>query len=627
MTGRSLTFDSYTSYAMSLKQNIPTRDDIRNLAIVAHVDHGKTTLVDTMLKQAHTFRANQEVRDRVMDSMDLERERGITIMAKNAALRLPPEFFEREIKINIIDTPGHSDFGGEVERVLKMADGILLLVDAAEGCLPQTRFVLSKALESKLVPIIVINKIDRSDARADAVLDEIYDLFIDLDADQDQLDFPVIYAVGRDGIAKTSLEDESEDLMPLFRAIVDNVPPPKAEIDAPLQVLVTNIDYNDYVGRLAIGRIVRGEIKASQEATLCKLDGSMEKFKVTQLFGFEGLKREPIEAAQAGDIVALAGIEGINIGETIADGENPKALPPIVVDEPTIAMVFAANTSPFAGRDGKFVTGRHVRDRLAKEALSNVAIRVEPTEDPDAFRVAGRGELQLAIIIETMRREGYELQISKPEVVTKTENGQLMEPIEHVFVDCPEQFIGVVTEALGRRKGTMMKMTNHGGGRVRLEFEIPSRGLIGFRSEFLTDTKGMGLLNTLFARFAPWMGPIPQRPNGALVADRSGVVTPYAIGNLQERGVIFLEPTTAVYEGMIIGENSRENDLNVNIVKEKHLTNIRSSTSDIATRLVPPLLLSLEQSLEFINDDELVEATPKAIRLRKKILQANKRDR
>ncbi len=613
---------------MSLnKQNIPTRNDIRNLAIIAHVDHGKTTLVDTMLQQANTFRANQEVRERVMDSMDLERERGITIMAKNAAMRLPEEFSDHgtPIKVNIIDTPGHSDFGGEVERVLKMADGVLLLVDAAEGCLPQTRFVLSKALESNLAPIIVVNKIDRSDARPQAVLNEIYDLFIDLDANEDQLDFPVIYAVGRDGIAKNELEDESTDLAPLFRAIIEHVPPPRANADAPLQMLVTNIDYNDYVGRLAIGRIINGEIRIGQDAVVCKLDGTQQKFRVTQLFGFEGLKREPIEAAQAGDIVGIAGIEGINIGETIAGAENPVALPPIIVDEPTIAMLFSANTSPFAGRDGKYVTGRHIRDRLAKEALSNVAIRIEPTDDPDAFRVAGRGELQLAIIIETMRREGYELQISKPEVVTRTENGQVFEPIEQVFVDCPEQFIGVVTEALGRRKGTMMRMTNHGGGRVRLEFEVPSRGLIGFRGEFLTDTKGMGLLNTLFARFQPWMGPIPQRPNGALVADRNGVATPYAIGNLQERGVIFVEPTMPVYEGMIIGENSRENDLNVNIVKEKHLTNIRSSTSDIATRLVPPLILSLEQSLEFINDDELVEATPKAVRLRKKILQANKR--
>jgi len=605
------------------KHHYPTRDHLRNLAIVAHVDHGKTTLVDTMLQQANTFRSNQEVRDRVMDSMDLERERGITIMAKNAALRLVRD--DQEIKINIVDTPGHSDFGGEVERVLSMADGILLLVDAAEGVLPQTRFVLSKALEAKLTPILVINKIDRQDARPDAVLDEIYSLFIDLDATEDQLDFPVIYAVGREGIARTSLDDPSTDLNPLFNAVLETVPPPRAEVNAPLQLLVSNIDYNDYVGRLAIGRIMAGEIKIGQEAALCKIDGSIHPFKVTQLFGFEGLKREPVESAQAGDIVAIAGIEGINIGETIADGENPVALPPIIVDEPTIAMNFAANTSPLAGRDGKFVTGRHIRDRLAREALGNVSIRVTPTEDPDVFKVAGRGELQLAIIIETMRREGYELQISKPEVVTQTVDGVLHEPIEHVFVDCPDMFIGVVTEALGRRKGTMMKMTNHGGGRVRLEFEVPSRGLIGFRNEFLTDTKGMGLMNTLFARLAPWMGPIPQRPNGALVADRSGPATAYAIGNLQERGVIFIEPGIQVYEGMIVGENARENDLDVNICKEKHLTNIRSSTSDIATRLVPPHVMSLEQAIEFINDDELVEATPTAVRMRKKVLQANKR--
>ena len=611
---------------MNTHTTIPTRADIRNLAIVAHVDHGKTTLVDTMLQQAHTFREGQEVRDRVMDSMDLERERGITIMAKNAALRLQRDD-GTEIKINIIDTPGHSDFGGEVERVLKMADGVLLLVDAAEGVLPQTRFVLGKALEAHLAPIIVINKIDRPDARPDAVLDEIYGLFIDLDAHEDQLDFPVVYAVGREGIAKMNMEDESSDLRPLFDTIVEHVPPPRAEREAPLQLLVTNIDYNDYVGRLAIGRIVRGEIKAGQDAALCKLDGTMQPFRLTQLFGFEGLKREPIEHAAAGDIVALAGVEGINIGETIADADNPQALPPIVVDEPTIAMNFSANTSPFAGRDGKFVTGRHVRERLAKEALGNVSIRVEATEDPDVFRVAGRGELQLAIIIETMRREGYELQISKPEVVTRTVDGQVQEPIEHVFVDCPDLFIGVVTEALGRRKGTMTKMTNHGGGRVRLEFEVPSRGLIGFRNEFLTDTKGMGLMNTLFARLSPWLGPIPQRPNGALVADRSGPTTAFAIGNLQERGVIFVEPGLPVYEGMLIGENAREGDLAVNICKEKHLTNIRSSTSDIATRLVPPRVLSLEQALEFINDDELVEATPQGVRMRKKILQANKRAR
>lgn len=606
-------------------KNRPTRNDIRNLAIVAHVDHGKTTLVDTMLKQSHTFRANQEVRERVMDSMDLERERGITIMAKNAAMRL--DLDGQEYKINIIDTPGHSDFGGEVERVLKMADGILLLVDAAEGVLPQTRFVLSKALEANLAPIIVVNKIDRDDQRAAAVLDEIYGLFIDLDANEEQLDFPVVYAIGRDGIAKMSMEEESTDLMPLFRTIIEHVPPPRADVTAPLQVLVTNIDYNDYVGRLAIGRIFTGEIRQAQEAAICKLDGTVQNFKVTQLFGFEGLGRTPIESAAAGDIVALAGVEGINIGETIAAAENPVALPPIVVDEPTISMNFAANTSPFAGREGKFVTGRHVRDRLQKETLGNVSIKVEPTENPDVFKVSGRGELQLAIIIETLRREGYELQISKPQVVTKTEDGQILEPIEHVFVDCPDTFIGVVTEALGYRKGTMMKMSNHGGGRVRIEFEVPSRGLIGFRNEFLTDTKGMGLMNTLFARFQPWMGNIPQRSNGALVADRNGPTTAFAIGNLQERGTIFVEPGTAVYEGMVIGENARENDLNVNICKEKAQTNIRSSTSDIATKIVPPRILSLEQALEWINDDELVEATPKAIRLRKKELQANKRDK
>jgi len=626
-----------------MNKNTPRRNDIRNLAIVAHVDHGKTTLVDTMLQQANTFRSNQEVRDRVMDSMDLERERGITIMAKNAAMRLHiglgsadlghgsdagvGDGTSPEIKINIIDTPGHSDFGGEVERVLKMADGILLLVDAAEGVLPQTRFVLSKALEANLVPIVVINKIDRPDARAGAVLDEVYSLFIDLDANEDQLDFPVIYAVGREGIAKKNLEDESTNLLPLFETIIESVPPPKADVNAPLQVLVTNIDYNDYVGRVAIGRIFNGEIKQAQEVNLCKLDGTIQPFKVTQLFGFEGLKREAITAAQAGDIIALAGIEGINIGETIADGENPVALPPIVVDEPTISMNFAANTSPFAGRDGKFVTGRHVRDRLAKEALSNVSIRVEPTENPDVFKVSGRGELQLAIIIETLRREGYELQISKPQVVTREENGQILEPIEHVFVDCPDNFIGVVTEMLGYRKGTMMKMTNHGGGRVRLEFEVPSRGLIGFRNEFLTNTKGMGLMNTLFARFQPWMGPIPQRPNGGLVADRNGPTTAFAIGNLQERGTIFVEPGMAVYEGMVIGENARENDLNVNICKEKAQTNIRSSTSDIATKLIPPRLLTLEQALEWINDDELVEATPSGIRIRKQVLAAGKREK
>jgi GTP-binding protein len=587
------------------------------------VDHGKTTLVDTMLKQAEVFRANQEVRDRVMDSMDLERERGITIMAKNAAMRLTYE--GKEMKINIIDTPGHSDFGGEVERILSMADGCLLLVDAAEGCLPQTRFVLQKALEAKLVPIIVINKIDRQDARPEAVLDEIYGLFIDLDADEDQLEFPVIYAIGREGIAKASLEDESTDLQPLFKAIIENVPAPRADVNAPLQLLISNLDYNDFVGRMAVGRIIAGTIKANTEASLCKLDGTVQKFKISSLFSFEGLKREATQEAGAGDIVAVAGLDDIKIGETIADVENPVALPPIVVDEPTISMNFAANTGPFAGREGKLVTGRNLRDRLYREILTNVAIRVEDASEPDTFKVSGRGELQLAILMETMRREGYEMQVSRPEVVTRGSGASLEEPIEHVFVDVPDIYVGVVTESLGRRKGTMTKMTNHGGGRVRLEFEIPSRGLIGFRSSFLTETRGMGLLNTLFSHFAPWSGTIPQRMSGALVSDRAGVATTFAIANLQERGVMFIEPGTPVYEGMIVGENSRENDLNVNITKEKQLTNMRSSTADIAVRLIPPQIPTLEVALEFINDDELLEVTPKSIRLRKKVLAGNQR--
>lgn len=610
---------------MSEHKKLTERKDIRNLAIVAHVDHGKTTLVDTMLTQAHTFRAHQDVQERVMDNMDLERERGITIMAKNAALRW--ESKGTEYKVNIIDTPGHSDFGGEVERVLKMADGILLLVDAAEGVLPQTRFVLSKALEAGLEPIIVVNKIDRADARADAVLDEIYSLFIDLDADEEQLEFPVIYAIGRDGIAKRAMNEESTDLQPLFETIIESVPPPKVADSDALQMLISNIDYNDYMGRMAIGRIFSGSISNGQEVTLCRHDGSFTKFKVSGLYVFEGLKREAVDTVHAGDIVAVAGIES-NIGETIADAENPQALPPIIVDEPTISMHFSANSSPLSGREGKFVTSRQLRARLEKEILSNVSIRLELTDNPDTFRVAGRGELQLSILIEQMRREGFELQVSRPEVVTKEEDGKKMEPIERVFVDCPEIYIGVITEALGRRKGTMMKMNSHGtGSRARLEFEIPSRGLIGFRSQFLTDTKGTGLLNTLFSHFAPWSGPIVGRPTGALVADRSGVTTPYAISNVQERGTLFVEPGTTVYEGMVVGENAREKDLNVNICKEKHLTNIRSSTSDISVKLVPPRLLSLEASLEWINDDELLEVTPEHIRIRKKILAANRREK
>ncbi|MDD5544995.1 MAG: translational GTPase TypA [Acidobacteriia bacterium] len=595
------------------------RNDIRNIAIVAHVDHGKTTLVDAMLKQSGIFRDNERVIERVMDSLDLERERGITIMAKNTAV------FYRGVKINIVDTPGHSDFGGEVERVLKMVDGVMLLVDASEGPLPQTRFVLSKALEQKLPVIAVINKIDRSDARPAAVVNELYDLFIDLDASDQQIDFPILYAISRDGIAKKELQDQSEDLRPLFEEVLKSIPAPRALLRDKLQVLITTLDYSDYVGRIGIGRIFSGRVAVGDNVSICKLDGSIQKTKITQLYTFEGLKHKQVEEASAGEIVALAGIEGIFIGETVADAENPAPLPPITVDEPTIAMVFSANTSPFSGREGSYVTSRHVRERLEKEVLGNVAIRVEETESRDSFKVSGRGELQLAILIEMMRREGYEMQVSKPEVITRTVNGRKLEPMELVVIDCPELFIGVVTEALGRRKGRMIKMVNHGTGRVRLEFESPSRGLIGFRSEFLTDTKGTGLLNTLFLRWDDWQGEITNRLTGALVADRAGRTTSYALYNLQERGELFVKPGIDVYEGMVIGENSRDADLDVNVTKEKKQTNMRASTADEAIRLVPYHDQSLEQALEFINDDELVEITPASIRLRKKILQANQR--
>lgn len=599
------------------------RTDIRNIAIIAHVDHGKTTLVDAMLKQAGTFRDNETVRDRVMDSMDLERERGITIMAKNAAVRYPTP--EGEVKINILDTPGHADFGGEVERVLKMVDGVMLLVDAAEGCLPQTRFVLRKALEARLPTIALVNKIDRQDARPEEVVNEIYDLFIDLDATEEQIEFPILYAIARDGIAKSSLDDDSKTLRPLFDQIVKTIPPPKATREDSLQLLVANLDYNEYVGRLAIGRIYSGEINVGDFVLVAKRDGSTRKIRVSQLYAFEGLKREPIEHAGVGDIVALAGVEEVEIGETITGVENPQPLPVIAVDEPTISMIFGVNTSPFAGREGKYVTSRQLKERLDRELLSNVAIRVEETDSPDQFKVSGRGELQLAILIEMMRREGYELQVSKPEVITRVENGETLEPIELVVIDCPEEFIGVVTEAMGLRKGQMMKMVNHGTGRVRLEFEVPSRGLIGFRSQFLTDTRGTGLVNTLFLRFDKWQGTMRGRASGSLVADRTGDTTTYAIFGLQDRGTMFVTPTTKVYEGMVVGENARAIDLDVNIVKEKKLTNMRASGSDDAMRLVPVKSLSLEQALEFIADDELVEVTPESIRLRKRVLEANRR--
>ncbi|HEV8369428.1 MAG TPA: translational GTPase TypA [Pyrinomonadaceae bacterium] len=595
------------------------RKDIRNIAIIAHVDHGKTTLVDAMLRQSGTFRENEQVRERVMDSMDLERERGITIMAKNTAVRY------REVKINIVDTPGHADFGGEVERVLKMVDGVMLLVDAAEGCLPQTRFVLRKALEARLPAIAVVNKIDRHDARPAEVVDEIYELFLDLDATDEQIEFPILYAISREGIAKRHLEEDSNNLQALFEQIVETIPEPREQRSDSLQLLVANLDYNDYVGRLAIGRIFSGEIAIGDQIAVVKPDGSVQKTRVTQLYVFEGLKRESVDRAGFGEIVALAGIENINIGDTITSVENPHPLPVIAVDEPTIAMIFGVNNSPFAGREGKYVTSRQVKERLDKEILGNVAIRVEETDSPEQFKVSGRGELQLAILIEMMRREGYELQVSKPEAITRELDGRTLEPIEVVVVDCPDEFIGVVTEALGRRKGQMTRMVNHGTGRVRLEFETPSRGLIGFRNEFLTETKGTGLLNTMFLRWGEWQGSLRGRATGSLVADRVGETTTYALYNLQERGTLFVRPGTKVYEGMIVGENARPVDLDVNAIKEKKLTNMRAASADEAMRLVPPKELSLEQALEFISDDELVEVTPQSIRLRKRVLTANQR--
>lgn len=595
------------------------RKDIRNIAIIAHVDHGKTTLVDAMLRQSGTFRENEQVRERVMDSMDLERERGITIMAKNTSVHY------RGVKINILDTPGHADFGGEVERVLKMVDGVMLLVDAAEGCLPQTRFVLRKALEARLPAIAVVNKIDRHDARPEEVVNEIYELFLDLDATDDQIEFPILYAVSREGTAKKELKDESADLQPLFDQIVETIPAPRQTRQDSLQLLVANLDYSDYVGRLAIGRIYSGALAVGEQVAIAKRDGTFQKTKISQLYVFEGLKREPVERAQFGEIVALAGIDEIEIGETITSVDNPQPLPIIAVDEPTIAMIFGVNNSPFSGKDGKYVTSRQLKERLEKETLGNVAIRVEPTESPDQFKVSGRGELQLAILIEMMRREGYEMQVSKPEVITHRTDGKVLEPIELVVVDCPEEFIGVVTEALGRRKGQMIKMVNHGTGRVRLEFETPSRGLIGFRNEFLTETKGTGLINTLFLRWGEWLGPMRGRSTGSLIGDRMGETTTYALYNIQERGTLFVRPGTKVYEGMVLGENARAVDLDVNAIKEKKLTNMRAASADEALRLVPVKDLSLEQALEFIADDELVEVTPKSIRLRKRVLRANER--
>jgi len=594
---------------------------IRNIAIIAHVDHGKTTLVDAMLKQSGTFRANEQVVERVLDSNDLERERGITILAKNTAV------FYHDVKINIVDTPGHSDFGGEVERALKMVDGVMLLVDASEGPLPQTRYVLSKALEAKLPPILVINKIDRPDARPQEVLNEVYDLFIDLDAGEEQLDFPVLYTNAKLGTASAESSVAGEDLHALFEAIVNTIPSPAGDPGGPLQILVANLDYSDYLGRLAIARVFNGSLHNGEEVAIAKFDGAFEKVKITKLFSFSGLKRVEVEATDLGDIVAIAGVTGIAIGDTITGIEKPAPLPRITIDEPTIAMQFTVNTSPFAGREGQYVTSRHLRERLEKELLTNVSLRVEDSGSTDTFLVMGRGELQLSILIEMMRREGYELMVGKPEIVTKSENGRRMEPVEHLFIDIPEEFIGVVMEKLGMRKAETLKMHNHGYGRVRMEFRVPSRGLIGLRSELLTDTRGTIIMNSIFDGYTAWLGEIPHRLTGALVADRPGTTTAYALYNLQERGELFTGPGIEVYEGMVIGENSRENDLDVNAVREKKLTNMRSSTADEAIRLLPFRTLNLEQAIEFIAEDEFVEVTPKSLRLRKKILQANKRSR
>ena len=596
---------------------------IRNIAIIAHVDHGKTTLVDAMLKQSGTFRANEAVAERVMDSNELERERGITILAKNTAI------FYHDVKINIVDTPGHSDFGGEVERALKMVDGVMLLVDASEGPLPQTRYVLSKALEAKLPPIVVINKIDRPDARPQEVLNEIYDLFIDLDAKEDQLDFPVLYTNAKEGTASTDMKGGGENLRPLFDAILETTPPPTGDPKGPLQILVANLDYSDFLGRLAIARVFNWTMYTGEDVVIAKRDGTMHKTKITKLFSFSGLKRTDSTETALGDIIAVAGVEGITIGETICDPIDPQPLPPIVIDEPTIAMTFTVNTSPFAGREGTYVTSRNLRERLQKELLTNVSLRVEEMGTTDSFKVLGRGELQLSITIEMMRREGYELMVGKPEIVTKRDkdSGKLMEPVEHLTIDVPEEFVGVVMEQLGSRKSEVRNMHNHGYGRVRIEFRVPSRGLIGLRSQLLTDTRGTIVMNSLFDGYTEWQGEIPHRLTGALIADRTGTSTAYALWGLQERGELFVGAGVELYEGMIIGENAKDDDLEVNAVREKKLTNMRASTADEAIRLVPFRQLNLEQAIEFIAEDEYVEITPKSLRLRKKVLDSNGRKR
>jgi GTP-binding protein len=596
------------------------RNDIRNLAIIAHVDHGKTTLVDALLRQSGVFRSNEQVVERVLDSFALERERGITILAKNTSIMW------KGVRINIVDTPGHSDFGGEVERTLAMVDGVLLLVDACEGAMPQTRFVLKKALEAGLSAVVCINKIDRADARPAEVLDEVYDLFIDLDATEDQLEFPVLYTNARDGIALREPSGSATDIHELFETIVRQLPGPEIDDGAALQFQANNLEYNDYVGRLAIGRIVAGSIVSGESYSVCRLDGGCTQAKVTHLYGWHGLKRIELEQAKAGDIVAVAGVEDIAIGETIGALEDPKPLPAIRIDEPTVAMTFSVNNSPWAGREGEFVTSRKLRERIEFEARRNVSIRIEE-RSVDSWQILARGELQLAVIVETMRREGYELQVSAPRVITREIGGVLSEPMELVLIDIPAEFIGIVTQLLSPRKGKMRTMVTHTTGRVRLEYEIPSRGLIGFRSHFLTDTRGTGIMNPLFNGFAPWCGPIQSRSNGAMISDREGAASGYALWHLQERGQLFIGPGDPVYEGMIVGEYSRETNLPVNVCREKKLTNIRAAGHDEAIRLSPPRVMSLDLMLEWIDEEELVEVTPASVRMRNRILKTALRNK
>ncbi len=604
-----------------MTKTLKTNDNLRNIAIIAHVDHGKTTLVDFMFRQSGMFRANQEVEDRVMDSMDLERERGITIAAKNCSV------FWKDVKINILDTPGHADFGGEVERALMMVDGAILLVDASEGPLPQTRFVLKKALEANKKIIVVINKIDRKDARTSEVLDEIYELFMDLDATDEQIEFPVLYAIGREGMAKHKLEDTSESLQPLFEEILKEIPPPSYNPEEPFQMLVADLDYSDYLGRLAIGKVANGSAVTNDKLVCINEEGTAMPLRVTKLQAYAGLSLKEVETAEPGDIIVVAGIEDVHIGDTICNQSAPKALKRLAVDEPTISMMFGINTSPFSGREGKYVQSAKLKERLFKETLRNVALKVEETETTDSFLVKGRGEFQMAILIETLRREGYELSVGRPHVIYKNKDGKKLEPIEHLFVDCGESFVGIVTDKLSQRKGRLINLVNHSHGRVRIEFSIPSRGLIGYRNEFLTDTKGTGIMNSYLQGYEEYRGDYPVRLTGSLVSDRQGETTGYALFNLEPRGILFVTPGEPVYEGMVVGEHNRDNDLNVNACKPKKLSNMRASSKDEGIILTPVIPLTLERAIEFINDDEIVEVTPKSIRIRKSVLSAQVRYR